>query len=320
MTAPVLSLVLPVYNVAPWLPACLDSIAAQTRQPDEIIAVDDGATDESPRILADYATLLPQMRIVRQENAGLSAARNTGLARATGEWLAFLDSDDRLAPAHCEYALGMAQRDDLDIALFNGWFDHEGRRPDELIYDGEPATGVMRGADWLRERLERRSLFHMVWLHMYRREFLARMRLRFVPPWIHEDVPWTTRALLGARRVRYDPAPLVYYRKPLRRPLPGPAADARWRLATESSVFNARELDRILAGVEDAAVAHAIEWQLVDGGLSIFHKLDRISSPRVRREVRRKLRAEGIFGLLWRHAQATAQRRRIARNWLKSFF
>jgi len=319
MSRPALTLVMPVYNVAAYLPACLDSIVMQTRPPDEIIAVDDGATDDSPRILSAYQARLPQMRVIKRENGGLSAARNTGLDHATGDWLAFLDSDDRLHPRHCEVSLEMARRDELDIALFNGWFDFEGRQPDEPIYRNEPASAVMSGGRWLCERMARRSFFHMVWLHLYRRDFVVDTGLRFVPPWIHEEVQWTARALIAARRVRYDPTPLIYYRKPLRRPPPGPATDARWRLATESSAFNAKELERILVDIDDPELAHMVEWQLVDGGLSTFHKLAKIGSRGLRRQVSSSLRRDGIHALLWRHAHSWPQRRRIARNWLKSF-
>lgn len=84
MTPCRLSVVMPVYNVAAYLPACLDSLVAQTLPPDEIIAVDDGSTDACPQILLDYAQRMPNLRIIRQENGGLSVARNTGLKFATG--------------------------------------------------------------------------------------------------------------------------------------------------------------------------------------------------------------------------------------------
>lgn len=316
---PTLSLVIPVYNVGAYLPACLDSVVAQTRQPDEIIAVDDGSTDQCPAILADYAKRLPQMRVVRQANAGLSAARNTGMDHATGTWLVFLDSDDRLDPKHCEIALDMAQRDDLDIALFNGWFDFEGRQQEQLIYPGEPDGPVTNGSDWLLERLSKQRFFHFVWLHLYRRSFIEEIGLRFVPPWIHEDVPWSTKALTKARRVRYSATPLVHYRKPLRPPAPGPAQDARLRLLIESSAFNARTLDSLIAELADRELAQAIAWQLVDGGLSVFHHMTKIDSRAALRDLRRKLRKQGFYALLWHHAGTFPQRRRIARNWLKSF-
>jgi len=315
---PALSLVMPVYNVEPYLPDCLDSLIAQTRPPDEIIAVDDGSTDACPAILAGYAHRLPQMRVVRQDNGGLSAARNTGMAHARGEWLVFLDSDDRVDPRHCELALALAQRDDLDMVLFNGWFDFEGRQPEQLIYPDQPASAVTTGRNWLRERLHDRVFYHMVWLHLYRRELVDRAGLRFVPPYIHEDVQWTTRALVAARRVRYDPMPLVHYRKPLRVLHPGPAQDARWRHLIDSSIFNARELESVIAGLDDPELARLIGWQLVDGGLSIFHKVRKLSTSQARRQTHRDLRRRGVHALLWRYATEWRQRRRIARNWLKS--
>ena len=98
MSTPQLSVVVPVYNVAPYLPACLDSLAAHVPPIDELIVVDDGSTDDCPAILAAYRDKLPNMRIIRQENGGLSAARNSGLRAASGTWLAFVDSDDFIAP------------------------------------------------------------------------------------------------------------------------------------------------------------------------------------------------------------------------------
>ncbi|OGA92406.1 MAG: hypothetical protein A3G27_08015 [Betaproteobacteria bacterium RIFCSPLOWO2_12_FULL_66_14] len=318
MSTLALSLVVPVYNVERYLPACLDSLVAQTRAPDEIVAVDDGSTDDSPAVLARYAQRLPQMRVVRQENGGLSAARNTGISHARGKWLAFLDSDDRLDPRHCEMALELAQRDELDMALFNGWFDFEGREPRQLVYSDQPMTELTTGRDWLCERLRKRVFFHMVWLHLYRRQFVDRIGLRFVPPYIHEDVQWTTRALVAAQRVRYDPTPLVHYRKPLRPTRPGPALDARWRHVIESSLFNVQELAAIIAGLDDPELARLISWQLVDGGLSIFHKLRKISTAEARSQLARELRRRGLHAVLWRHATDWTQRRRIARYWLKS--
>lgn len=117
MTKPWLSLVVPVYNVAPYLRCCLDSLFAQTRAADEIIVVDDGSTDGCPAILAEYAAKAPKIRVIRQENGGLSAARNIGMANAGGRYLAFVDSDDFIVPAMYERLLTMAQADDLDRAL-----------------------------------------------------------------------------------------------------------------------------------------------------------------------------------------------------------
>lgn len=318
MTSNTLSLVVPVYNVAAYLPACLESIAGQSRMPDEVIVVDDGSTDSCPDILKSFSARIPQMRVIRQENGGLSAARNTGLAHATGEWLAFLDSDDRLDRHHCEFALTMAVGDDLDAALFNGWFDFEGRQPEQLIYPSSTDTPVMTGAAWLRDRLRQRALFHFVWLHLYRRRFLEDLAFRFVAPWIHEDVPWTTRMLVEARRVRYSSRPLVHYRKPIRPSKPGPAQDQRLTHLIMSSAFNVRYLDRLIGDLGESELAHAIAWQLVDGGLSMFHHMAKMQSRSALRDLRHALRHDGVYATLWHHATTLAQHRRIARNWFKS--
>ena len=90
-----ISVVIPAYNAARWLADAIRSVQSQTLAPAEILVVDDGSTDETPAICASFA---PQVRSVRRENGGLAAARNTGFAQTSGEWLLFLDADDRLMP------------------------------------------------------------------------------------------------------------------------------------------------------------------------------------------------------------------------------
>jgi glycosyltransferase involved in cell wall biosynthesis len=130
MNTPLLSLVVPVYNVAPYLPRCLESLAALDPPADEIIVVDDGSTDDCPRILADWGPRLPQMRVIRQENGGLSAARNTGLDAASGKYLAFVDSDDFVSADAYADALRLAEDENLDMVLLNANYHFEGREAD----------------------------------------------------------------------------------------------------------------------------------------------------------------------------------------------
>ena len=92
------SAVIPVYNVAPYLRSCLDSLVAQTFADWEAVCVDDGSTDGSAAILDEYAARDPRVVVIRQSNQGVSAARNAGLAAARGAWIVFLDSDDILHP------------------------------------------------------------------------------------------------------------------------------------------------------------------------------------------------------------------------------
>lgn len=93
-----ISVIVPVYNVAEYLPPCIESIAAQTHRNLEIILVDDGSTDPSGRICDDYSRRDSRIVVVHQPNGGLSAARNAGLRVARGEFIGFVDGDDYIHP------------------------------------------------------------------------------------------------------------------------------------------------------------------------------------------------------------------------------
>lgn len=319
MTAPLLSLVVPVYNVAPYLPRCLESLAALAPPADEIIVVDDGSTDDCPRILAGFAPRLPRMRVIRQENGGLSAARNTGLDAARGKYLAFVDSDDFVSPDAYAEALRLAEDGELDMVLLNAEYHFEGRQADYAIYADVPATGIVPGREWLRQRFRTRRLLHMVWMHLYRRDFIEANRLRFVPPLIHEDVVWTTRALLAASRVRYTGHRAVHYRIPVRT-FSDEENQKRAQLIVDSSVYNAATLAAISAALtDDAELRQLLDYHLVDGALSVFHKLAKMPDRQVAGATLSRLRREGFLRLLWQHAADYTQQRRIARHWLRSW-
>jgi len=319
LLSPLFTLIVPVYNVAPYLPRCLESLAALNPPADDIIVVDDGSTDDCPRILAEFAARLPQMRVIRQENGGLSAARNTGLDAARGKYLAFVDSDDFVSPDAYAEALQLAEDGQLDMVLLNANYHFEGRQTDYAIYADAEATEVIPGREWLRRRFRAGRFLHMVWMHLYRRDFIEAHHFRFVPRLIHEDVIWTTRALLAAQRVRYTGHIAAHYRIPLRRFTPE-QSQQRLLAIVDSSVINARALAEMCATLDDdPELRRLLDAQLVDGALSIFHKLAKMPQRQVAAATLLGLRREGFLRLLWRHAGDNAQRRRIARHWLRSW-
>ena len=95
--APLISVIVPVYNVAEYLPECVDSICNQSYKNLEIILVDDGSTDNSGKICDEYAKKDLRIKVIHKENGGLSDARNTGIEIAQGEWISFVDSDDLIS-------------------------------------------------------------------------------------------------------------------------------------------------------------------------------------------------------------------------------
>ena len=105
---PLVSVIIPVYNVSRYLPQCLDSVTSQTYQNLEIVIVDDGSTDGSGSICAHYAERDDRILLIRSENKGLASARNLGLGSICGEYISFIDSDDWVEPHMIEKLLEAA--------------------------------------------------------------------------------------------------------------------------------------------------------------------------------------------------------------------
>ena len=119
--SPTFSIIIPVYNVAPYLRECLDSVMAQTYTDWEAICVDDGSTDGSGAILDEYAATDHRFHVIHQTNAGVSAARNAALDVAQGEWIGFLDADDMIMPNRLAVVAAVFDRhEDVDV-IRTGW-------------------------------------------------------------------------------------------------------------------------------------------------------------------------------------------------------
>lgn len=118
MVSPMISVIVPIYNVENYIHQCLDSIVSQTYEDIEIILVDDGSPDHCGEICEEYAKKDSRIIVIHQENGGLSAARNTGLDIAHGEYIMFVDSDDWVEPTFCEKALEMIQKHQVEMVIF----------------------------------------------------------------------------------------------------------------------------------------------------------------------------------------------------------
>ncbi len=212
--APKISVVLPVFNGGEHLPLLLASLRAQSETDLEIIAVDDGSTDDSVAVLRRFAAADPRLVIVENDHRGLSAARNAGLARARGAWIAFADSDDWLAPETFAVWCRQAQAQQVDLLIGNGFRfvacpDTPQGRP---ILRRQAWDQVLSGADWLVQAIGVREWRHYCWLQLIRRELLRDSRAAFIDLAVHEDIVWTLQLALAARRVGFARPPLYGYR------------------------------------------------------------------------------------------------------------
>lgn len=117
---PLISIIVPVYNVAPYLRECLDSICAQNFKDWEVICVDDGSTDGSSAILEEYSTKDSRFRVIHQHNEGVSIARNRGIDVAVGEWLYFIDADDIIVNGALDILSHLVDDDKYDAYFLGG--------------------------------------------------------------------------------------------------------------------------------------------------------------------------------------------------------
>lgn len=131
-----ISVIVPVYKVEPYLEACLDSILASTHRNLEVILVDDGSPDCCPEICDAYAVKDPRIKLIHQENLGLIAARNAGMALATGEYLTFIDSDDMISPVMYERMLSVMEQTGADMVCC----EHDSRLENLLMECDTPAV------------------------------------------------------------------------------------------------------------------------------------------------------------------------------------
>ena len=171
-----ISVIVPIYNVAPYLPQCLDSLCGQTYPEIEIIGVDDGSTDGSGALLDEYAAKDKRIIAVHQKNAGVSAARNAGMAAASGDYLAFVDGDDWLDTHAYEEIMQQLGETLLDMVLFRHVtvFENEMKYPHPLRQDeiiGNPPDFAVLVAKHSAT----------VWNKLFRTEFIRKNGLQFTP-------------------------------------------------------------------------------------------------------------------------------------------
>lgn len=193
-----LSVIVPVYNVEPYLQRCLESICTQTYQALEIICVNDGSTDNSAKILDDFAKRDSRIRIIYQQNQGLAAARNTGLEAATGKWVTGVDSDDYLETDIYAQAMQFTEGHDLvcfDILRVNN--------------EGEPIRPMHEPIAYNQTITDKSKLFQInavsFWNKLWRKDLIDHAGLIFPVGMIFEDRAFYYKYLAIAKSAIFIP-------------------------------------------------------------------------------------------------------------------
>ena len=238
-----LSVVIPVFNAAPFLRECLDSLRAQTFADWEALCVNDGSTDASAEILREFAAKDPRFAVFSRENAGYGAAVNFGLARARGEYVAILEPDDALASPGAYAALADAaarSRADVVKGDYNFYRGKTGRRERAFALRACP-KGVPVNARACGELL---LVQPSVWSAFYRADFLKGERISFLetPGASFQDISFSFKVFASAERVVLADFPVVDYRQD------NAASSMKSRKKVFCVADEMHELDRWFAG------------------------------------------------------------------------
>lgn len=204
------SVVVPVLNVAHLLPRCLDSLLAQTHRPLEIIVVDDGSTDDSAEVMCEYERSHSEVHVVRQRHRGVGPARNAGLSITKGTFVSMVDADDWVEPHFIADLLAIAQETGADVVVGGFSFDFLGLK---VPFPFLPKTESMTGPEAAELSIHMTRFPAFAWNKLYRRNLFRADDPPF-PSIYYEDLATTPRVLLRAEKVALTRT--VYYHYCLR--------------------------------------------------------------------------------------------------------
>ncbi|HHY83212.1 MAG TPA: glycosyltransferase [Clostridiales bacterium] len=218
-----ITIIVPVYNAAPFIEKCINSLLEQTHKDIEVLIIDDGSTDNSGAICEEMAKKDNRVVYIRQENQGVSVARNTGLDKARGEWITFVDSDDWVEPAMCERALWAAVESNADVVIWS-FFSHYSDR----VVESKLVKGTTRDLTDEKDELELKTISQYyggiskgspisagcTWGKLYKRELIESNHIRFTPGLIRaQDTVFSLEAFELAKKIFFLDEKLYHYRR-----------------------------------------------------------------------------------------------------------
>ena len=331
LSQPRLSIIVPIYGVEQYLRKCVDSLLAQDYDDYEIILVDDGSPDSCPQICDEYVEKAKSgklrvksgadvpltsdiqhqtsglVSVIHRPNGGLSAARNSGIEVARGEYVMFVDSDDYLEPNVLGALMAQVERDNLDVLRFNYQNVNEQGEIFHPFKSGKPyfdySAGVMDGETFLNERL---GYACYAWAFILRRDLIyshpisniqhqtsdIAQRVLFTPSIYFEDTDWTPRMLLKAQRVA-STSRIVYNYLWRQGSITLPDNPAKKKKVLEDKISL---LDGFQKHQQLAQNTKWFEWQTAGTAMSILGILSTYSSSE-RESYIKQLKSKCIFPL-----------------------
>jgi len=312
-----ISVIIPAYNVSRWLPDLFAGLDSQTFRGFETIIVNDGSTDNTGSLLMEYAASRDGVKVIHQDNAGVSAARNSGVDAASGTHIVFIDGDDTVGPAYLEDLYRLAIQHDLDFGVCNGCRfrekpgDMDGHFLIVLPKSEEPKTGV----EWMEDALSGGEWSGYVYMNIVRRELLCRHQIRFVEKITsHEDLLWNVMVQPNVARMAYTPKYNYYYRTTPGSLLNDMSLESRLRRINAYRMV----IEHLwkLADAEAPRVSAIMKRLAVEHGRIFLGLIAEAGSLRRRLAIYAELRKSGFLARLFRETGQNQHLKRIVRAYL----
>ena len=208
---PKISLIIPVYNVEKYIHKTIDSVLSQTFKDYEVIMINDGSTDNSLAALKEYASKHKNFVLINNCNIGASRARNIGIKVAKGEYIAFLDSDDFLAPTFLEELYNSATKNDAEIACCNYYLYYD-KICKKIYMPFTAKTGVYSNEEALKKLILDTTFHFFMWNKLFKRSLFIENDITFYDMYF-EDIAVCPQLFYYANKVSFINKPLYYYRR-----------------------------------------------------------------------------------------------------------
>ena len=207
---PKISVIIPVYKVEKYLPACLDSVLAQKFTDWEAICVNDGSPDNCAKILQEYAEKDKRIKVIAQKNQGLSMTRNNGLKVAAGEYVLFLDSDDYIHPQLLDICYTLVKKENADMVAFGFQNGQRGEVISMPNYEIENIRHIVTHTPlYYQTKRHKHKISMNAWSKLYKKDLIK--DLLFIPGITMEDYPYTYAVLAKKPKTVILDIPLYYY-------------------------------------------------------------------------------------------------------------
>ena len=279
---PAISVIIPVYNVEPYLRECLDSVVNQTFRDLEIICINDGSTDGSPEILKEYAAKDNRIQIVTKENGGLNSARNAGLDRVTGEYFAILDSDDWLDLTAYEKAYARAKESGADMTQFSfNWVDFPDRK-DIPLPQIEETSNQAEMIKWVYNNTS------VCWCYLWKTDFVKKNQLHFYNELKScDEITFTYKAAILANKIAFVPERLSFYRY-RNNSLTGNTNKSKYYLqAPQAFTLLFQDIASCSVSKESWLILYLFKWRLLYG--VFFCGIDKSFQPEMGRNIKQNI-------------------------------